>query len=107
MTPLHWATWYNNAAEIEELLVCGADPSLRCRFHRQSLTPLELARKLGNHSAAVALEEVNAHVMPDETGDRRLVPCTAVKLTTRDSTFRLRPLALHAMMLVAPSAAWC
>jgi ankyrin repeat protein len=32
MTPLHWAAWYNNAAEIEELLACGADLSLRCRF---------------------------------------------------------------------------
>lgn len=55
-TPLHSAAFVNNAAEIEELLACGADTRARGRLLLSRLTPLELARKLGKEAAASALE---------------------------------------------------
>ena len=58
LTPLHIAAMFNNAAEIEELLACGADRSLCARWLLGRVTPLELARKRGADVAAAALEEV-------------------------------------------------
>ena len=55
-TPLHVAAFYNNAAEVEALLACSADPRRRMRFLLKRYTPLELARKLGCEAAAAALE---------------------------------------------------
>jgi hypothetical protein len=56
-TPLHMAAFFNNAAEIEALLACGADPCRRMRFLIKRYTALEYARKQGCEAAAVALKE--------------------------------------------------
>jgi ankyrin repeat protein len=56
MTPLHVAAFFNNAAEIEALLACDADPRRRGRLLLKRYTPLEFARKLGCEAAAAALE---------------------------------------------------
>ena len=55
-TPLHIAAFLNNAAEIEALLACGADPHHRMRLLLKRYTALEYARKFGCEAAAAALE---------------------------------------------------
>jgi ankyrin repeat protein len=78
LTPLHVAALVNNAAEVEALLACGADPRRRARLLCTRYTALEGARKLGNEAAAAALEasEGGGAAWPDCASDPGEAPHT-------------------------------
>lgn len=70
-TPLQWAVYEGNVAEVKRLLRAGADPSLANKY---GATPMSLAAEVGNTEILKVLLEVGVNVdSPNADGQTALM----------------------------------
>jgi ankyrin repeat protein len=97
-TPLQWAVYNGDVAEVKRLLRAGADVSIANNY---GVTPMGLAAEVGNADMIAVLLEAGAHAdSPDPDG------MTALQMVARTGNVKAAELLLNAGATVDARETW-